>query len=173
MYRMLLGYLTPFFSAKRARVLGRAGLRWTILVALVGLVIQFALGMIINLYVMIPAAEARASWIQEIKNAPAFLTVHVLIGMLLLAAAGLLLLRAIALRDRVLITPTAAGLAALLGAFATGELFVKDGQSGESLSMAFLTGVALVCYIAVQKVASVERPLSRERSAQYLARSGN
>ena len=175
MYRMLLGYLTPFFSAKHARVLGRAGLRWICTVALIGLVIQFALGMILNLYIMIPAADAHASWLQEIKTAPAFLTAHVLVGLLLLATGGILLLRAIALRDRVLIIPTTAGLAALLGAFAAGEVFVRNGESSASLSMALslsmaiLTGVALVCYIGLQAILGGARPLARERASEYLA----
>jgi hypothetical protein len=152
MYGILRGYFMPIFSGEHARALGRAGLRWTCLVALIGLVIQFALGMILNLYVIVPAADARASWLGEIETAPAFLTAHALVGLLLLAAGGILLLRAIALRDMILVTPTAAGLAALLGAFAAGEAFVKNGQSSASLWMAILTGVALVCYIGLQAV---------------------
>ena len=111
MFEMLRGrmpmHLLSGLSGKRARALGRPGLRWMCLVALIGLVIQFALGMILNLYIMIPAADAHASWLQEIKTAPAFLTAHALVGLLLLAAGGILMLRAIALRDMVLITPTA------------------------------------------------------------------
>lgn len=129
--------------------------------------------MILNLYIMIPAADAHASWLQEIKTAPAFLTVHVLVGLLLLAAGGILLLRAIALRDMVLITLTAAGLAALLGAFAAGEVFVKNGESSASLSMAILTGVTLVCYIGLQAILGGARALVRERAGEYLADLGD
>lgn len=156
MFAMLRGYLMPFFtvvfSGTRARASGRAGLRWICLIALFGLVIEFALGMILNLYIMIPAADARASYLREIETAPGFLTAHALVGLLLLAAAGILLLRAIALRDMVLITPAASGLTALLGAFAAGEVFVKNSDSGASMSMAILTGVALVCYIGLQAI---------------------
>jgi hypothetical protein len=150
MYAILRGFFMPIFSHEHARILGRPGLRWTCLIALIGLVIQFGLGMILNLYIMVPAADAQASWIQEIETAPAFLTAHALVGLVLLVAAGILLLRAIALRDVILITPTAAGFAALLGAFAAGEVFVKNGEDSASLSMAILTGVALVCYISLQ-----------------------
>jgi hypothetical protein len=41
----------------------------------------------------------------------------------------------------------AAGLTAIGGAFASGEIFVRNGQSAASLAMALLTGVALLCYI--------------------------
>jgi hypothetical protein len=162
-------HLLSGLSGERARALGRPGLRWICLVALIGLVIQFALGMILNLYIGMPAADAHASWLREIKTAPAFLTAHALVGLVLLAAGGILLLRAIALRDKVVITPTAAGLAALLGAFATGELFVKNSQNSASLSMAILTGVALVCYIGLQAILSGARPLAGERAGKYLA----
>ena len=175
---MLRGGRTPMhllsgLSGKHARALGRPGLRWICLVTLIGLVIQFALGMILNLYIMIPAADAHASWLQEIKTAPAFLTAHALVGLLLLAAGGILMLRAIALRDMVLITSTAAGLAALLGAFAAGEVFVKNGESSASLSMAILTGVALVCYIGLQAILGGARPLVQERVREHLADLGD
>jgi hypothetical protein len=160
MFALLRGYFMPFFSAivavvfsvTHARARGRAGLRWICLIALFGLVIEFALGMILNIYIMIPAADARASYLREIETAPGFLTAHALIGLLLLAAASIMLLRSIALRDMVVITPSAAGLTALLGAFAAGEVFVKNSDSGASMSMAILTGVALVCYIGLQAI---------------------
>jgi len=158
MFAMLRGYFMPFFtvifSAGHARARGRAGLRWICLIALFGLVVEFALGMILNLYIMIPAADARASYLREIENAPGFLTAHAMVGLLLLATASILLLRAIALRAMVLITPAAAGLTALLGAFAAGEVFVKNSDSAASMSMAILTGVALVCYIGLQAILS-------------------
>jgi hypothetical protein len=42
---------------------------------------------------------------------------------------------------------TVAGLCAMMGAFASGEMFVRDGRGSTSLTMAVLTGVALACYI--------------------------
>jgi hypothetical protein len=41
--------------------------------------------------------------------------------------------------------PGGDGLAALLGAFAAGDVFVRNGERGAALSMAILTGVALLC----------------------------
>jgi hypothetical protein len=173
MFAMLRGFVLSLFSGERARALGGPGLRWTCLVALIGLVIQFALGMVLNLYIRVPAADAHASWLQEIQTAPAFLTAHALVGLLLLASGSILLLRAIALRDMVLITPTAAGLAALLGAFAAGEVFVRNGEDSASLSMAILTGVALVCYIGLQAILGAARPAVRGRVCEFLADLGD
>jgi hypothetical protein len=173
MLGMLRDLLTPIFSGKHARAVGRPGLRWICLVALIGLVIQFALGIIVNLYVAVPAADAHASWLQEITTAPAFLTVHVVVGLLLLAAAGILLLRAIALRDMLLLILTVAGLAALIGAFVSGEVFVKNGQSSASLSMSIGTSVALACYISLQSILSGTRAPVRERAHEYIAGFGD
>lgn len=163
------GWLKPILSGDHARAIGWPGLRRICVVALIGLVIQFALGMILNLYIVVPASDAHASWLQEIKTAPAFLTVHVIVGILLLATAGLLLFRAIALRDMMLLAPTVAGLVALLGAFAAGEVFARNGSSSASLSMAILTAVALACYISLQAILSGARSPARERAPRYAA----
>ena len=84
---------------------------------------------------------------QEIVNGPAMLTLHALLGLALIGAALVLLVRAVRLEDRVIAVLAAAGLTAIGGAFASGEIFVHNGQSGASLAMALLTGVALLCYI--------------------------
>src|SRR5579872_3413321 len=136
MFGMLQERLMPIFSAANARRLGRAGLRQVCVIALTGLVIQLALGMVLNLYIAIPADDARVSFLREVETAPALLTAHALVATLLLATAGIMLLRAIALRDTAVIALVAAGLAALLGAFAAGELFVRNGTNGASLAMA-------------------------------------
>jgi hypothetical protein len=162
MFAMLRGLCMPVISPSHARALGRAGLGRACLVALIGLVIEFALGMILNLYVMIPSTDATASYLREIETAPVVLTAHALLGLLLLGTAAILLFRAITLREMALITPAAAGATAILGAFAAGEVFVKTNDSSVSLSMAILTGVALVCYIGLQAIlagaAAARRP---------------
>ena len=75
------------------------------------------------------------------------LTLHALLGLALIVAALVLLVRAIRLDDRTVAVLAAAGLTAIGGAFATGEIFVRNGQNGASLAMALLAGVALLCYI--------------------------
>jgi hypothetical protein len=142
----------PIFSGKVARDRGPAGLRPLCLIVLIALVVQFVLGTILNLYVEIPDF-AHATYIQEIEKAPGFLTAHALVGLVLLAAAVLLLIQAAALRAPVIVTMLATGLAALLGAFIAGEIFVKNGADTASLWMSLLTGVALTTYIGVQALA--------------------
>jgi hypothetical protein len=162
MFGMLQERLMPVLSAANARRMGRAGLHQPCLIILTGLVIQLALGMILNLYIAIPAADARTSYLREIETAPGMLTAHALVALLILATAGILLLRAVALRDMAVIAPVAAGLAALLGAFAAGEVFVRNDESSASLSMAILTGAALLCYIYLQAIIIRQRPAARE-----------
>lgn len=124
-----------------------AALRRACLTTLIALAAQFSLGMIVNLYVSVPASDAHAGFIQEIKTAPFALTVHVLLGIVLIVSATVVLIRAAKVRDRPMVTLAVTGLTAILGAFAAGEMFVKNGENAASLWMAILTGGALVCYI--------------------------
>jgi hypothetical protein len=117
------------------------------------LAIQFCVGVVVNLYVPVPAGDATASWVREVETAPDYLTAHALLGLVLLGAGAVVVIRAIFVRNRLLIALCGAGLASLLGAFIAGEAFVKNGLSGTSLWMALLTGAALLCYVAVQAVA--------------------
>jgi hypothetical protein len=91
---------------------------------------------------------------REIQTAPAYLTAHALLGVVLLGTGVVLVIRAITARQRFIIALCAAALACLLGAFIAGEAFVKDGRSGTSLWMTALTCAALLCYIAAQAVAA-------------------
>jgi hypothetical protein len=117
------------------------------------LAIQVGVGMVVNLYVQVPAGDATAGWMREVQTAPATLTVHALLGVVLLGAGAVLVIRAITTRHRVIIALCVAGLAFLLGAFIAGEAFVKNGLSGTSLWMGLLTCAALLCYVVAQAVA--------------------
>jgi hypothetical protein len=139
--------LSPPAAGRHARLRRSADLRGVCLTTLIALVVQFVVGMILNLYVTVPSADTHAGYIQEMLNGPVSLTVHVLLGIVLVGAAVLLLIRAIGGGDRVLASLAATGLAAILGAFAAGETFVRNGQANASLWMAILTAVALVSYI--------------------------
>jgi hypothetical protein len=149
---------------RHTRPQGLAGLRRTCLATLIALVAQFGLGMWLNLYVQVPAADAHAGITQEIKNGPLLLTVHALVGTYLIGAAILLLVKAIRVRSRKVILPACAGLGAIFGAFVAGELFVKNGASKASLWMALLTGISLLCYIYLQALIGAARvALTRPR----------
>ena len=70
-----------------------------------------------------------------------------MLGLALILAALVLMVRAVRLEDRVIAVLAAAGLTGIGGAFASGEIFVRNGQNGASLAMALLAGVAMLCYI--------------------------
>src|ERR1035437_2106055 len=64
------------------------------------LVVQYGLGIFLNLYVAVPASDAHAGIFGEIATAPLALTVHALLGLALIGTAILLVARAVAVRDR-------------------------------------------------------------------------
>ena len=133
--------------------LRRAGLRHMSVAALIMLVLQYGLGIILNLYVAVPAPDAHAGIITEIATAPLALTAHAILGIALIGTAILLVARAVDVRDRLLAVLATAGLTAIGGAFGAGEIFVRDGQDSASMAMAILTGMALLCYIGTLTLA--------------------
>jgi hypothetical protein len=130
------------------------GVRRVSIAALVLLVLQYGMGMILNFYVAIPAADAHAGIFTEIATAPLALTVHALLGVALVGTAILAVARAMRTRERVLAVLAAGGLAAIVGAFVAGEMFVKNGADSLSFAMAMLTGAALLCYVAALVLSS-------------------
>ncbi len=141
-------------AGRHTRRPGLAGLRRVCVAALITLVVQYGLGIFLNLYVAVPAADAHAGIMREIASGPLALTVHALLGLALIGTAVVLVARAVAVQDRLLAVLAAAGLTAIGGAFAAGEIFVRGGQPGASLAMAILTGAALLCYILTLTLAS-------------------
>jgi hypothetical protein len=145
-------------SGKHTRRMELEAVRQVSLAALIMLVIQYGLGISLNLYIAVPASDAHAGIMREIANGPVMLTLHALLGLALIGTALVLLFRAIRLEDRVTAVLAAAGLTAIGGAFASGEIFVRNGQNGASLAMALLTAVALLCYIgALTRVSTALR----------------
>ena len=117
---------------------------------LAGLLIQYGLGMIVNLYVSVPARDHGAGVLtavgRALANGPAALTVHAALGLLLILGAVNLVIRATLMRLRPAAWLSAAALLAIVGAAVSGAAFVSSGADGGSLAMALLTGVALACY---------------------------
>ncbi len=139
--------------------------------ALIMLVVQYGLGIFLNLYVAVPASHAHAGIIQEIETAPVALTVHALLGLALIGTAILLVARAVGEHDRGLAVLATAGLTAIGGAFGAGEIFVKNGQPTASLAMAILTAVALLCYIGMIALATAAQWQLAERQRTERRRS--
>jgi hypothetical protein len=121
------------------------------------LLVQYGLGMGVNLYARVPAADQGAGLAAALGRAltsqPAVLTVHTVLGLLMLVAGVSVLTRAVLTRQARAIAASAAGLAAIIAAAVSGAAFVSNGQAGASMAMAILTGVALLGYLATLLVA--------------------
>lgn len=154
-------------AAREARRL--AGLRKNSAAISVMLIVQYALGMGLNLYVRVPAADhghgIAAALGRALTGQPAALATHAALGLLLPVAGVSVLTRAIIARHRPSIAASAVGLLAILGAAASGASFVSGGRAAASMSMAVLTGVALLCYLgnllAAGPPAAITRPMRR------------
>lgn len=117
-------------------------LRGNCMGAAVLLIIEFALGISVNLYVTVPNGK---SFLSEVFNSAA-LGSHAVISLLLLGAAISALVRAICGRRAIVLTSV--GLAAVVAAGISGATFVNSQSNGASLSMALAAAVAMLCYLA-------------------------
>jgi ACR3 family arsenite efflux pump ArsB len=122
----------------------QAGLRQANLAILIVLIVQFALGMGVNLYVTLPAAghPGHASWFGN----GALLAFHAALGIFLILAAIFVLVRAIMARNVTIIVTSAVGLVAILLAAFFGSGFTDKLTDGYSIGMALAFAVALACY---------------------------
>ena len=122
----------------------QAGLRRASLAIVIVLIIQFTLGIGVNLYVTLPAAghPGHASWFGN----GALLALHASLGMFLVLAAIFVLVRAVMARNATLIVTSAAGLVAIGAAFFFGASFTDKLSNGYSLGMAISFAAALACY---------------------------
>jgi hypothetical protein len=83
---------------------------------------------------------------KAISNGPAGLTIHIILGLLLVLAAIGLVVQTVMIRHWTLIVVSVVGLVALIGAAMQGARFVDQGHPSASMAMAVLTGVAILCY---------------------------
>ena len=119
-----------------------AALRGNCMGAAVLLIIQFAIGTGVNLFVTLPPNKS----FPATGAGSAVLAVHGIVALMLLGAAIAALVRAI--RARKVIGFTSAGLAAILVAAIAGASFLSNHGNGASLAMALATAVAMLSYLA-------------------------
>jgi hypothetical protein len=119
-----------------------AALRGNCMGAAVLLIVQFGLGIGVNLYVTLPSNK---SFLATVFSS-GVLAVHAIVALALLGAAISALVRAI--RARRAVAFTSAGLAAILVAAGAGASFAGHQSNGASLTMALATAVAMFCYLA-------------------------
>lgn len=117
-------------------------LRGNCMGAAVLLILQFAIGMGVNLYVTIPAGKA---FLPAVFGS-AVLAAHAVVALLLLGASISAVVRSV--RARTAVPFTVVGLLAILAAVAAGSSFVSSGADGASLTMALATAVAMAAYVA-------------------------
>ena len=117
----------------------------------VALLVQYALGMVVNLYVTVPARDQGGGILTAVgrafANGPAAVAIHAGLGLLLIVGAISLVVRSAQSRHRPLIWLSAVSLLSILGAALNGAAFVNSGDNGPSLGMAMLTAVALACSV--------------------------
>ncbi len=134
-------------ARRRASV---TGLRANSFAALVMLLIEFGLGSWVNLYAHLPAADhgrgTFAAFADAIAKGPAGLSVHAVVGTLLIVTAIAAVVRAGLVRRPALIALAAVALLAIVMAWLSGAKFVGDASSGASLGMALGTGIAVLAY---------------------------
>ena len=135
-------------AGARARAGGDEAVRRSSLGISVALLVQYALGLWVNLYVTVPGRDhgggALAAIGRALASGPAALAVHAGLGLLLLAGSIALVVRAVAGRAGFFMTTSAISLLAVLGAAASGAAFVNHGSDAASLTMGLLTAVALL-----------------------------
>jgi hypothetical protein len=132
-------------SPSQAKALAR--LRSSSMGALTMLIIQYALGASVNLYI----TPARGGIGEAFSNGP-LLALHAVVGLLLILAAIDLLIRAIRVRHRLVIGASALALGAIVAAAVNGVFFLKNAQAGSSMGMAMSTAVAMLCYALCLRV---------------------
>jgi hypothetical protein len=113
---------------------------------LVLVVVEYAIGMYVNLYASIPGADHGAGIGSAISNGPATLSVHAVLGLLLAIAALGVLVQAIMSRLWFVTASSVVGLVALAFASVTGTSLTSTGDTSDSMAMSVMTGVALLCY---------------------------
>lgn len=115
------------------------------------LLVQYALGLWVSIYVTVPARDQGGGLLaavgRALANGPAALAVHAGLGLFLLLGSIALVVRAVSARTGFFIITSAVSLLAVLGAAGSGAAFVNTGQDGASLTMGLLTAVALLCQV--------------------------
>lgn len=134
--------------APAAVTAGLSRLRRGSLGVLAAIVVEYAIGMYVNLYGTVPRTDHGAGLGTEIAGGPAALSLHAVVGLLLALGALGVLAQSVLARHRAAIGLSAAGLLALAFAAVAGTGFTSTGDESASMAMSVLTGIALLCYAA-------------------------
>jgi quinol-cytochrome oxidoreductase complex cytochrome b subunit len=129
------------------------GLRANSLAALVILLIEYGLGIWVNLYGQLPASDSGASlpagFGRAVADGPIGLSIHAVLGAVLIVSAVTAVVRSFLTRRPVLIGAAIVGLVAVVIAALSGSRFVGDGTNATSMGMAIAAGVAIGAFALV------------------------
>jgi hypothetical protein len=134
------------FVARSVSDAAVARIRRGSLAVLVLVVLEYGIGMYVNVYATVPRADHGRDLGSAIANGPAVLSAHAVIGLLLGLGALGVLARAVMARHPGAIAASAVGLFAQAFAAVTGASFTSSGDPVDSMGMSVLTGVGLLCY---------------------------
>jgi hypothetical protein len=144
---VVAGTVTPWSVSKVT------GLRANAFAAVVMLIVEFGLGIGVNLYSTLPRADhgkgVFPAFGRAVTGGPVVLSLHALLGTLLLVAGVSVVVRAALIRRGPLTAVAGVALLAILVAWVSGTRFVGQMGNGVSLGMALATGVALLCYVMI------------------------
>jgi hypothetical protein len=118
---------------------------------LVMLIIQFGIGIAVNLYVTLPASDQGSGILgavgKALSSGSVSLAAHAGFGLLIVLAALALIVRAIITRHTPAIVLSVLGLLSITAAAFNGARFVSDGgPANASLAMALAAGGAMLWY---------------------------
>jgi hypothetical protein len=138
---------------RQAAAARMTGLRANSFAAIVILLTEYGLGVWVSLYGHLPASDHGASiatgFARAVSEGPAGLSIHAVLGAILVISAVTAIVRAALVRRPVMVGATAAGLVAIVVAALGGASFVGDGSNGASMTMAAAGGVAIGAYALV------------------------
>jgi hypothetical protein len=149
---------TTSLQASSSRI---RALRANALAGLVMLLIEYSLGISVNLYSTLPDADRGKTLFAglgaAVGNGPLLVTLHALLGTLLLITGIAAVVRASRIGRRPLIALSGTALLATLVAWLSGSAFVDHQKAAASLAMALAAAMAILCYALVIFILGVGR----------------
>ena len=146
--------------------------------AIVMVLVQYGLGMWVNLYGQLPASDHGANiatgFARAVSKGPVGLSVHAILGVLLLLAATAALVRAVQIRRAVFIGAALVGLVSIAAAALSGARFVGSMSNSASITMAMAAAIAIGAYALILLLPNQQIVTPRPSpSASVQTRSGH
>ena len=138
-------------TASRPTRAKTSGLRANALAGVIMILIEYGLGITVNLYSTLPAADRGTALLggvgAAVGNGPLPVALHALLGTILLLTGIAAVVRASLIGARPLIALSGGALLATLVAWLSGSSFIGHQRNGASLAMALAAAVAILCYV--------------------------